>query len=403
MNVRFIAADPRQKARPLLDELLERGVEQVAIACAFLTGGGAELLKRHAARLRMPDSFLVVAWEPPTTMEALQELHALFPGNLYLHLGAQTPVEKGVGRGLMHSKVLFARADSKCWVWTGSHNLTASASQGVNCEAAVVLEGSMEEQPFQHALAHLNQCKQEAVIFDPYNPPPPPPTQQTLVIHAECHVALKVPSWFVHLRPATTDYDRVMLPPGAVWLFLYSPGTLQLGLPRPSPLAAYSGTLTALNFTEYHPQRGIPADWQGADYVIEQDRGVFHFTDPKPHTKTPTQGVFRIEAQEDPSTLWLTESPRPKLEKIIGETRISELDPEFQQFFTDRSLRAGKLVHREYREMKPKYRVPQKDVGPVDSQALVMRLGMHKDTKIEIEKSLTKDKFAYIYRAKYRV
>ena len=33
MNVRFVATDPRQKARPLLDELLKRGVDQVAIAC----------------------------------------------------------------------------------------------------------------------------------------------------------------------------------------------------------------------------------------------------------------------------------------------------------------------------------------------------------------------------------
>ena len=27
-------------------------------------------------------------------------------------------------------------------MWTGSHNLTASAVQGVNCESAVVLEGT---------------------------------------------------------------------------------------------------------------------------------------------------------------------------------------------------------------------------------------------------------------------
>ena len=126
-------------------------LSQVAIACAFLTGGGAVFLKKHAARLRLSGSFLVVAWEPPTTLflDALEELHSLFPGNLYVHLGAQTPVEKHVGRGLMHSKLFFARAGGQCWLWTGSHNLTASATQGVNREAAIVLEGSIDEQASQ--------------------------------------------------------------------------------------------------------------------------------------------------------------------------------------------------------------------------------------------------------------
>ena len=41
----------------------------------------------------------------------------------------------------MHSKVFFARAGEQCRLWTGSHNLTASAMQGVNCEAAVLVEG----------------------------------------------------------------------------------------------------------------------------------------------------------------------------------------------------------------------------------------------------------------------
>ena len=228
MKVKFNAANPRQKARPLIDEVLGHGVDQVAIACAFLTGGGAAILKKHASRLKLPDSFLVVAWEPPTTLflDALEELHSLFPGNLYVHLGAQTPVEKDVGRGLMHSKVFLARAGDQCWLWAGSHNMTASAMQGVNREAAIVLEGSMSEPVFKDALSHLETCRQEAIVYDPYHPPPTPPSQQTLVIHAECHVALKPSPWFVHLMSTTTAYDGIMGPPASVWLYVYSPGTL---------------------------------------------------------------------------------------------------------------------------------------------------------------------------------
>jgi hypothetical protein len=104
MNVRFISADARQRAKPILDALLESGTEQIAIACAFLSPGGVELLKRHAAWLRLPDSFVVVAWESVTSLAALNDLYTFIPGKLYLHLGSLTPVERGVGPGMMHSK-----------------------------------------------------------------------------------------------------------------------------------------------------------------------------------------------------------------------------------------------------------------------------------------------------------
>lgn len=61
MNVRFIAPDARRRAKPILDALLASGTEQIAIACAFLSPGGVEMLKRHADRLRLLGSFVVVA------------------------------------------------------------------------------------------------------------------------------------------------------------------------------------------------------------------------------------------------------------------------------------------------------------------------------------------------------
>jgi hypothetical protein len=82
MEVKFFAENPRQKAKPPLDDILERGIDQIAIACAFLTGGGAQVLKRHAARLKLPNSFLVVAWELPTDFAAVEAMHKLCPGNV---------------------------------------------------------------------------------------------------------------------------------------------------------------------------------------------------------------------------------------------------------------------------------------------------------------------------------
>jgi hypothetical protein len=404
MHVTFVGANPRERARPLLDHVLENGVDQIAIACAFLTGGGVELLKRHARRLRQADSFVVVAWEWPTDLAAVQDLDSFASGNVYVHLGVQTPVEKYVGPGLMHSKIFFARTGDNCWLWTGSHNLTANAAQGVNCEAAILLEGTVDERPFQLALAHLNQCKHEAVLFDPYNPPPEQPAQQTLVIHAECHVSLSAPPWYVHLRPATSDYDRAMRPPGSVWLYLYRPGSLQPRAPRPAPFAAYAGTLTALNFTQHHPQRGIPADWTGADFVIEQTAGVPRLKEPTPNSRTPTQGVFRVDSEETPTVVWLTENPKPRRERVVGETRVESVDSDFRQYFTPRSLTGGKLIHREYRELRTVYRVARKEIGDVDAESLVPRLPQTNNASIEVRELGNKDdKFAFIYRAKFRL
>jgi hypothetical protein len=403
MNVRFISPDARQRAKPILDALLESGTEQIAIACAFLSPGGVELLKRHAGRLRLPDSFVVIAWESATALAALNELYGLIPGKLYLHLGSLTPVERGVGPGLMHSKVFFAKAGRECQLWTGSHNLTASATQGVNREAAILIEGTTDEDVFADALNHLNQCRDEAILFDPLQPPPPLTSQQTLVIHAECDTGLKISPWFVHLRPDTTDYDQAMRPPAAVWLYLYEPGSLRMGQARPPAKAVYSGTLTALNFTEYHPRyRGIPADWREADYVIEIDGGIPHLRDPTPKTTTPSQGIFRVDLMENSETLWLTESPAPKIERIVGEKRLTDVDPEFRRFFTKPSLASGRLFHQEYRRIKTVTHLPRKEVGSADALVLQNRLPVTGTELIIHEDFEQDDKFAFIYRAKYR-
>lgn len=404
MNVRFIAPNPRQRARSILDTVLDFGTDQIAIACAFLTPGGVELLKRHVDRLRLDSSFVVVAWEHPTELETLNALHALIPGKVYVHLGTLTPVERGVGSGLMHSKVFFAKAGRQCQLWTGSHNLTASAMQGANREAAVLIEGTLDETVFTDALTHLNQCRAEAKLFDPLNPPPPHRPEQTLVIHAECHTPLKNMPWFVHLRPADTDYDKAMRPPAAVCLYLYNPNSLQKGRPRPTPIAVFSGTLTALNFTENHPRhRGISADWSAADYMIEINHGIPCLMESKPHSTTPSQGVFRVEASEKRDTVWLTESPEPRLERVVGTKNISEIDADFRKFFTKASFQGDRLLHQEYRDLKAKVHVPRKEVGHYETPDLQAKLHMGNQVELFIDETIKQDdKFAFIYRAKYR-
>lgn len=61
MKVEFIAANPQERAITFLDELLKQGMDQICIACVFLTAGGAKFLERHADIFKLPQSFLVVS------------------------------------------------------------------------------------------------------------------------------------------------------------------------------------------------------------------------------------------------------------------------------------------------------------------------------------------------------
>jgi hypothetical protein len=405
MEVEFIAANPQERAITLLDELLEQGIDQVCIACAFLTAGGAKFLERHVDRLKLLESFLVVSWGEITDDHALEKLHWLAPGNIYYHLGSQTPYETGVGPGLMHSKVFFARAGDKCWLWTGSHNLTASALQGVNREAGVLLRGTMDERPFQDALRHLRQCRDEAKVFDPANPPPDLRAEQTLVVHAEAEIDLKPLPWYVHLRPSSTAYDKEMRPPGAVWLYLHKMGVLDRYKPVPVADTACSGTLTALNFTEHHPAKGIPADWDGADYVIEQHGGIFRLVEQEmTHTRTPSQAVIRIESVEDPTTIWVSEDPRPRRERIASAARLVAVDPEFLEFFSKGSVKDGRLVSRDYRDICDVARLQRNEVGNVTDDELLSRMSYALTPLLEIaESGANNKKSPFIRRAKYRL
>ena len=187
MQVNFSWDNPQAKARNEIDKILNKGTDQIAIACAFCTAAGVELLKHHAPRLRQNDSFLVVSAELPTDLKSLEELHEAAPGHIFVHYSPDLPYENNVGRSLMHSKVFYSRTGDKCWLWTGSHNLTASATQGVNFEAAIRLEGHFTEAPFVEALRHLEKCKKNSIPYSPgmVNTGIPSHSEAPLIIHAE--------------------------------------------------------------------------------------------------------------------------------------------------------------------------------------------------------------------------
>ena len=370
MNIQFFSPNPTSPARAKLNKILAKGESQIAIACAYFADAGLEILRPHFDRLRLPDSFVVLAWDGPTvtSTSALNALNAEIPGNLYLNLGMKTPKEKHVGPGLMHSKVFFARSGDDAWLWTGSHNLTASAFTGVNAEAAILLSGKVTDAPISDAVAHLNALKSKSWPYeDICDHIDQGLAAHTLVVHAESHIdGIQYPC-HIHLRPPSTDYDHLLNPPSNLWLFLYGPGTLRLNHPRPQPKAAYSGHITGINLTETHPKyNGTPANYPAANYIIQQDAGAFRLTDPVPAIKSPTQGVFHIQKAEDPAVIWLTSKPHASIElAAVQKSDMGPADQDLHEFFTTDSIAGGRLIRREPRELRQSYPAPMREFGAV--------------------------------------
>lgn len=412
MNVDFYAADPRERSRPKLDEILRRGGDQVAIACAYCTAAGVEILMRHVSRLGKPDSFVVIAASYPTDYAALNNLHQAIPGNLFVHWGMYSPYEKKNEAALMHSKVFYTRAGSECWLWTGSHNLTGNATQGGNCEAAVLLHGSVDEQPFVDALKHLQACKNEATLYDPdATPPGGPERADVLMIHAEADVVPTVPlPWHIHLCLDTADFDDLIRPGQEVRLYLYPAGALLGGWQRAQPMAAFAGSLTGQNLTEINPHArlaGIPAEWRAANFSITEDRSVLVLgPDRPPDASVMTQAVINIDRISDLSETLMAEAPKVESRLIEGVQTLSSVDPDMRKFFSKRSLQGSNLIRQPFTSRKHVISMAADAARESDFEKIKRNLAPESDMPIELaEPSETKlsKHHPFIIRARYRM
>jgi hypothetical protein len=353
----------------------------------------------------------VVSGENPTNFTALAELDKLAPNRIFVHFGGETPYEIKVGASRMHSKVFYARSGGRCLLWTGSNNLTASATQGVNCEAAILLEGLQTEQPFQDALAHIHACREEAVPFEPgmtalddldLSETP------TLIIHAEGQTNLI--QWSGLMRIPGTHYDDVLGFQLKVHLYLYEIGALRFGWEGATPHAAFEGTMTGVNLTHAHPKfSGEKAQWDGADLMIDVEPGTKVPRLCLPSTPEPgrvtTQALINLTPSYEKGQVWLTNKPKFKQEPRIVESRHLPADKDMKPFFARRSFKDGDLVYARIGGRDPKWTVRDEFVRERDLSTLHQRFRMEVERKPrqltlgpEFERSLP-----CIYLAKYRI
>jgi hypothetical protein len=310
---------------------------------------------QHTDRLRLPGSFIVVSASPPTDFDALAKLDSEVPDRVFIHLGGVSPREIGgkpFGLPLMHSKVFYARSESNCWLMTGSNNLTAYGTQGINCEAAITLDGNVIEKPFMDALEHLIACRQQAVPFDlnlrPKDPEDEDKTErfETLIIHAESEPLEDAPG-FVHLCLPDEKHDDLLRPGSRAILYLYPLGTLR-GAPDPQKaFAVFHGRQTAVNFTEDHSKTsGIPAEWQDASYLIEPNRSVFYLSLAKPASKLmTTQVVLNLTDRDNQfkEDMFLSAKPIMKSVPSTDMLLLEGIDPDMREYILPRPDRMGNV------------------------------------------------------------
>lgn len=278
-------ADPKAPFAKALAASWRKGLF-TEVAVAFLTKGGVEFFEDNC--LGHQDSsrcVLCFAVQWPTNLEAVARLFPLLGSNLKIHLGLKTPVESGTDvTPLMHSKVVLTHnSDGTCTAFVGSHNWTANALNGINCEASVRVDCNSSDDFALQLREHIQSCSQQCVPFDPADltyykalqrvlssaKPPAPDADQlydfeslegspAVIIHAEgdeeCYrdgpVKLFLPvkkqniaKWFSTTTPTN------------IFLFLYSKGTLFGHEPPTTRPILFHGPVGTNNDVSVSPSR----------------------------------------------------------------------------------------------------------------------------------------------------
>jgi hypothetical protein len=360
-----------------LNGLLIRGTRSLRIAVCFFTEPGRVLLRRHSSRLKSRGSFVVVSVDFPTNLKALEKLHRLAPGHVFIHMGGVTPEENKVGRSLMHSKIFLAEGDEACELWVGSHNLTGMAIAGGNFEAATLTRARCDSQLIQDAVEHLELCRTTAEVFNPDDMPRYQDIQNrrgittwdsernVLIIHAEAATFPTESSFIARVQIAPTELDHLIRNDRPVRLFLHRPGTLRAGvLVDYSRAELWTGEITAVVRTELHPKhRGAKGEFSSANYEIDvPDLGsapVFRLgghsvVDPR------TQVVISVESRGEPGReVYSIGSKSPASFALEGanELELQEVDPEMAGYFTPDSVRDGRLIYRPVEDVREDFTV----------------------------------------------
>lgn len=373
MKTTFVDSNPHAPGRPTLDGILDRADKRLMIACAFCTGAGVTMISRHVSKLNRPGSCLVVSSEPPTDIEAVNGLAGLAPGRVWFHQTGKLPHEKNVGIALMHSKLFYAETLNECWLWVGSHNLTARALTGANAEAAVLMAGHPDEDAFVAARKHIECCRDEAfpapIVVAPQ---PEGDGVDIVVIHAETDDVPAESVWHARLGLTSAEFDWLLTPVADVRLHLYRRGELALGWQNRMPLASYRGTLTGLNFTEAHPEHpGIAARWGDEHYNITEQFGtLFCSREAPPKLGFVTQAAINIEGISPSDEVLMSSAPKAAANEGRASFLLGRVDDDMRRYFTRSSIDGDRIVYELKRRGEIGWKLPLEELRQDDLREL---------------------------------
>ncbi len=289
-TVQFVDAVVHHDIEARLERLLADGSRRTAGAVCYFTKAGFELIARSEVRENFlkDGGFIVIGGAFPTDLEAVLALDRFLRGRVYLHWGGTDPIATDTARypsfrhPLMHSKVFVADGPERTAVWTGSHNLTASAIKGANIEAATIVSGKSDQAWSRDARAHVEACRDESELFDrdkmeeyrrrqgkPGDDPEEIRRRKCLVIHARGELPTEH-SFRIHVKVCTDRFDRSFANDMPVRLFVHPNELMNQESCFDLDLAkCWAGCVTGVNRGNDHATNpGITGDYGSADYEI---------------------------------------------------------------------------------------------------------------------------------------
>jgi len=437
-------ADPKASFSDELADAWSKGKFTDA-AVAFLTEGGVDFFTRnclnHQDRKRCRLCFTV---QCPTDLDAVAQLSPLLGPNLRIHLGAKTPVEFGTDvTPMMHSKVIYTdTGEDTCTVFVGSHNWTANALNGVNCEASIRVECSSSQSFAVDVRQHLEECARLCIPFNPNDIPyykavqralstarPPAPDAEdvtafeklpgspVVVIHAEGEdeqslrekIMLFLP---VHQRGMAKWFSTTT--PTTVLLFLYPMETLIGKTPPTACPVLFTGSVGTNNDVSVSPSRetDVTNEIRGFDAPTLQEVEGGNIPDVEDELYQVVSELRRLGPADVPI---YHRGKKPVLEVSVrfGESQsdeaghVSEKAPPIDDLvgeYDDESMRNGMLVFNEPSpERVMRLDVPERWLYAHDVEAILrQRLARNLiQDGVRIALKPLKAENAYIYKATF--
>lgn len=366
-RVRFFHRNGRYNVGPELDILIKEATKSFRAAVCYSNEAGNVFLSRHSSRLKLKDSYFVASVDHPTDLQSLKKLHHLAPDHVYIHLGGTTPEERGVGRSLMHSKVLLGESDEECRLWVGSHNLTARALGGGNFEAGLLIADHKSSQVISDAIGHLESCRDTAEPFNPADMDRYVEIQNrrrrelewdterlVIVIHAEMADPLPQKSFITHIQLEPLLFDNYFAMDRSTRLYLHPPGTLKIGKSVDyGKTVLWTGEITAIVRTGRHPKnRGASGRFPDAEYGInlpDPPTIPVMVTAGQTSFQARTQVVVRLAERIEPGSEVYTVDKRSPIENMLVSApalEMHEVDADMLKFFTPESVVGKTLQYR---------------------------------------------------------